>query len=240
VRRVQTTVTELALATTQTLPSVQALLRAADSGKRAALIPPGAGQRMVLFGGSTGAPGAMIEVLRELPKPFAAPIVIAQHIAAGFVGGMADWLTRDTGHKVGVAKAGEIPQPGRIYLLPVPKGLKFTDDFCFAAPRMAEVPVGRASISPSIDLLFSSAAQVDARSVIAVLFSGMGRDGVKGMRSLLVGGAIGMVQDPLTCVVPGIPGAAIEMQLDVLSQDTRNLGMTLRNLTQTAVEEAQT
>jgi two-component system chemotaxis response regulator CheB len=232
VQRVRHTVVALAQASTQELPTIQALLSAADPAKvkreRPAL--PTGRHRLVLFGGSTGAPTAMIEVLSQLPSPWSLPVVIAQHIALGFVGGLADWLSRDTGHRVEVARAGDVPRPGGVYLLPVPKGLMLGKGFVFAEPTMFSAPRGPASISPSIDLLFQSAADVAAHRVVGVLFSGMGRDGVKGMRALLDGGGTGLVQDPSCCVVPGIPGAAIGASLDVLAQDTKEIASVLATL----------
>ena len=215
VSRVKSKVSLLAQASSASWPSLRTSTGENESISAKDIFAPPGEDPIVVFGGSTGAPGTMIEVLQSLPKPFPAPIIIAQHIANGFVGGLADWVGRDSGHKVEVARGGSLPMRGRVYLVPVPRGLKFGRNFRFTEPDTDEVRTGHGSISPSIDLLLKSAASIGARRVLAVLFSGMGRDGTAGLGELIERGGVGFVQDLESCVVPGIPGAVLEAGLDV-------------------------
>ncbi len=84
----------------------------------AVILPAKGNARLVAIGASTGGPPALHKVLAGLVKPFPVPILIVQHITAGFVQGLADWLGSSSGLPVRIARHGEIAQPGTAYIAP--------------------------------------------------------------------------------------------------------------------------
>ncbi len=161
------------------------------------------GRGIVAIGCSTGGPPALGKLLGALPRAFDWPIVIVQHIDRGFAEGLAQWLAYISGRTVDVAREGEHAEAGHVYLACsddhlVLRGGRF---FHTAEPR------GLAH-RPSVDVLFESLAQ--APLGIAVLLTGMGRDGADGLRALRAAGWHTIAQDEATSVVWGMPGAAVK------------------------------
>lgn len=176
---------------------------------RQALVDPGfavtAPVEIVVVGASTGGPRVLLELLKGLPHPFGLPIAISQHIAPGFEEGMCRWF-RITGHDVRLACAGDMPEPGRIYISPAHGHLIVAADRRFA---IAKLPAGFPA--PNIDLLFQTTAAAYGPAALGVLLTGMGRDGARGMAELRNAGGITIAQDAASCVVHGMPGAAAEL-----------------------------
>jgi two-component system chemotaxis response regulator CheB len=152
---------------------------------------------LVVIGASTGGPPVLETILRGLPHPASVPIVIAQHILVGFETGLATWLTRTTGHEVVLARGGESPTAGVVYLAPADQDLR-CDATLGLRPRSSH-------ISPSVDVLFRSAAESRQARVVAILLSGMGRDGADGMLAAFKLGAMTITQDSGSCVVDSMP-----------------------------------
>lgn len=171
--------------------------------------------KVVVIGASTGGPPVLYELLKRLPRPPSLPVVISQHISAGSELGMCRWF-RGSGHDVRVAVDGEELQAGRIYVSPADGHAVLT-----SATRLGIAPLGDATIAPSVDQLFASAATHLGPNVIAVLLTGMGSDGAKGMAALHAAGALTVAQSAETCVVNGMPGSAVALGAvrQVLSPD---------------------
>ncbi|MGE0708229.1 MAG: chemotaxis-specific protein-glutamate methyltransferase CheB [Planctomycetota bacterium] len=160
----------------------------------------------VAIGASTGGPAATLELLRGLPADLAAPVLVAQHMTPGFMGELARWLDRESALGVGIATGGERPQPGRVYLAPDDQSLSLSAEGALVCDgRPAE-----ARLRPSVDLLFRSVAERCGSRALGVLLSGMGQDGVEGLRELYRRGGLAFAQDPTTCVVASMPQSAIE------------------------------
>jgi two-component system chemotaxis response regulator CheB len=184
--------------------------RKGSTGALVALPPhpaPGSGPRpeLVVIASSTGGPQALLKILRGLPADFPLPILIVQHIAAGFTQGLADWLTREGGHPVRLAQAGERPQPGVALLAP--------DGFHMLLDREGRIALDDEApreIRPSADRTMRSLVGWGGR-VIAVILTGMGRDGADGMRAMRQVGAYTIAQDEATSVIFGMPRAAISL-----------------------------
>jgi two-component system, chemotaxis family, protein-glutamate methylesterase/glutaminase len=161
--------------------------------------------RVVGIGASTGGPAALQRVLSDIPEVLPVPIVIVQHIARGFVDGLAGWLDAVTSHKVRVAVHGELLQPGTVYLAP--------DDHQLAVTRRGTVDLSRRAavggFIPSVSVLFSSLGESYGASALGVIMTGMGQDGTDGLRQLRAAGALVLAQDEETSVVFGMPAAAI-------------------------------
>lgn len=161
---------------------------------------------MLLIGASTGGPQLLVRLLSSLPARFAFPVVVVQHIAAGFGEGFASWLAEASGHPCDLLSQRRSLSGGRIYLAPD------SQDLCLLAPFLVDVrdPQPGASIAPSIDVCFESAAAMGAMPALALLLTGMGRDGARGMARLHRAGAVSIAQSPSTCTVDSMPKAAIQ------------------------------
>lgn len=165
--------------------------------------PPAVGSGIVAIGCSTGGPPALGTLLSALPRSFDWPVVVVQHIDRGFAHGLAQWLAYVTGRAVDVAHEGKRPQAGHVHLACSDDHLVLRGgQFCHTAD-----PRGLAH-RPSVDVFFESL--VHAPSGIAVLLTGMGRDGADGMRALRAAGWHTIAQDESTSVVWGMPGAAVK------------------------------
>jgi two-component system chemotaxis response regulator CheB len=131
---------------------------------------------------------------------------VVQHIYSGFSQALATWLQDSTGHQVVVCDTDQSLAAGTVYLAPD------TEHLAFKKPSLIGPRGGppRGQQKPSIDELFLSAAEHLGAAAIAVLLTGMGRDGADGMASLKAAGALTIVQKPETCAVDSMPRAAIE------------------------------
>lgn len=161
--------------------------------------------RIVAIAASTGGPAALGRVLGGLPASFALPIVVVQHIADGFVRGLATWLETTTSLHVVVARDGERLAPRSVYLAPDGHHLRVAPGATIAVARGPAI----GGLRPSADALFESVAQVYRRAVVAVILTGMGRDGVDGLTAIRAAGGVVIAQDEATSVVYGMPGSAV-------------------------------
>ena len=162
----------------------------------------------VLLGASTGGPNALCVVLGALPRPMPFAVVAVQHLDAAFVSGLAEWLARETGHRVALAKHGGRPEAGSVWLAAGPEHLELTPEATFRTRR----PVPSDLHHPSVDALFESAAASGLRPSAAALLTGMGSDGARGLLALRRAGWTTIAQDQATSVVWGMPGAAARME----------------------------
>lgn len=160
---------------------------------------------LLLLGASTGGPPVVRDLLRALPPDFPLPIALAQHIFPGFAAGFCSWLATETGHPVRLLEQEQKGEAGVVYVAPPERHLVITTS---ALRPFAGDPVRFQR--PAIDLLFESAARSRGPSSIAVLMTGMGRDGALGLRSLRDVGACTIAQEPGSCVVGSMPQAAID------------------------------
>lgn len=151
---------------------------------------------------STGGPPALAQLLKDVPGDLPFPILVAQHIAPGFTEGLARWLGTQTALKVKVAIGGELASPGTVWL---PRD---HNDLLWSAGRLRVSP-NPGGVCPSGDrLLESLGAQLGPRAAGAVL-TGMGSDGAAGLAELRRAGGLTYAQDSASCVVDGMPAAAV-------------------------------
>lgn len=150
---------------------------------------------------STGGPAAIYHLLQSLPTSLNIPVLIVQHIALGFIDGLASWLAGATRLPVQVPEDGDPLRGGHIYLAPDGCHLTVGDGIVrlSAAP-----PVG--GFRPAADALFGSLADVCGGRGAGVVLSGMGHDGVDGARRLRDAGGLVLVQDG-SSLIRGMPAA---------------------------------
>lgn len=173
--------------------------------------------RLVAIGTSTGGPAALHRILIDLPPDFPVPIVLVQHMAHGFIEGLAKWLSANVALRVSVAVQGETLVPGTVYVGP--------DDRHFGVGADGRVALSDASpiggFRPSVDFLFDSCARAYGSALTACILTGMGQDGLNGLRTVKARGGRIIAQDELSSVVFGMNGKAIESGLadEILSLD---------------------
>ncbi|MEO5904482.1 MAG: chemotaxis-specific protein-glutamate methyltransferase CheB [Gemmatimonadaceae bacterium] len=164
---------------------------------------------LVAVGSSTGGPAALHDMVLELPRDFRAPILVVQHIARGFVNGLAKWLGDGAGMRVKVATDGEIARPGTMYIADDDKHLGVHKDaaggYRIALSRSA--PAG--TFRPSATRLFESAAEAAGENLVAVILTGMGDDGVEGLSSVKNQRGMVIAQDEESSVIYGMPREAV-------------------------------
>jgi two-component system, chemotaxis family, protein-glutamate methylesterase/glutaminase len=166
-------------------------------------------KRIIAIGGSTGGPGAIVEILRGLPADFPLPILLVIHIGCAFSSAFGEWLDSQSELRVRYANDGEmlpaLHQPG---VLMAPPGLHLLVQH--GRLRLSSDPE-RNSCRPSIDVLFESLAKECGSSTAACLLTGMGKDGAVGLLALRRVGATTFAQDEASSVIFGMPKAAIEL-----------------------------
>jgi two-component system response regulator WspF len=165
------------------------------------------GTPLIAIGSSAGGPGALAAILKSLPTPFSAAIVIVQHIDARFAEHMARWLNDQSSFAVRLAKNGDYPVPGSALLAGTEDHLTLTRA---GVLRYTKEP-SNVPYRPSVDVFFKSVLANWHSDVIGVLLTGMGRDGAHGLRGLRESGATTIAQDQMTSIVYGMPKAAVEL-----------------------------
>jgi two-component system, chemotaxis family, response regulator WspF len=162
---------------------------------------------LVAIGSSTGGPKALATILSALPKTLDAAIVICQHVDLQFAQGLAQWLHSQTPFTVALAGEGMRPQSGVALVAGTNDHLVLGKDLAFhytAEPR--DYPY-----RPSVNAFFESLQKYWPRKDLAILLTGMGRDGGEGLVSLRKAGWHTIVQDEKTSIVYGMPAAAVEL-----------------------------
>ncbi len=179
------------------------------------------GPLIVAIGASTGGPPALATILSELPADLTAAVLVVQHMADGFVEGLARWLDGVCPMPVVVAIDGERVQSGQVYLAPANQNMLLRVGYRLA---LQDPPSGQFHV-PGVDITFRSVAEVAGRHSIGTLLTGMGRDGAAGLKVMRDIGAFTIGQDESTSVVWGMPAAAqevdavdLELPLPAISQ----------------------
>ncbi|MGB5073813.1 MAG: CheB methylesterase domain-containing protein [Bacteroidota bacterium] len=162
---------------------------------------------IVVIGASAGGTKALQEVFSKLPADFPLPILVVQHIAKGYLHGLARWLEEQTALKVRVAEAGASLQGGTVYLAPDDVHLTVDRKHCILL--VDDEPIN--GFKPAIARLFRSVNEIYGKHAAAILLSGMGNDGAHEMLNLYVTGAFTIAQDKETSLIHGIPGEAIKL-----------------------------
>lgn len=165
--------------------------------------------RLVAIGASTGGPAALRTILAELPREFPVPILIVQHIARGFSAGLADWLSHDTPLRVKLAELGEPANPGTVYIAPDDRHIGCRLDEQGEMRLVLDGSPAVGAFRPSASYLFHSTGESLGAGVLAVILTGMGDDGVSGLRVLKQQGGRVLAQDEATSVIYGMPREAV-------------------------------
>jgi two-component system, chemotaxis family, protein-glutamate methylesterase/glutaminase len=170
---------------------------------------PAAPTSIIAIGVSTGGPNALQYLFSQLPVEFSGSILVVQHMPDGFTELFAKRLDEVSPIRVKEAQSGDLLVAGRALICPGNRHMK-----------VKKLPLGNVAVlsdeepvnghRPSVDVLFRSLAQEFGPQAMAVLMTGMGEDGAAGMGAVRSAGGVTVAQSQKTCVVFGMPKAAIE------------------------------
>ena len=165
-------------------------------------------EKLIFIGSSTGGTEALKEVLTRMPADSPA-ILMTQHMPESFTKSFAQRLNGLSAMTVKEAEHNERIVPGHAYLAPGHSHLAIKKSGAYYYTELSQsAPVNRHR--PSVDVLFYSAAQVAGPNAVGVMLTGMGKDGAQGMLAMREAGAYNIAQDEASCVVYGMPKAAVE------------------------------
>lgn len=164
---------------------------------------------LIAIGSSTGGTQALQEIFTSLPDEIP-PIVVVQHIPAVFSKALAERLNSLTSFTVKEADADEFVKKNTIYIAPGGKQMKIVKRGEYMKIVITDdEPVNR--FKPSVDYMFNSLSTIEEENLIAIILTGMGKDGAKGLLSLQENGALTIAQDERTSIVFGMPKEAISL-----------------------------
>ncbi len=163
---------------------------------------------LAAIGASTGGPQALATLLACLPSDFKGCVTIVQHVDVDFAAGLAQWLSRQVSLPVTTITSGERPRPGTVKIAASDDHLILRPDGTFAYVNEPRDLVYR----PSVDVFFHSLATLNGTKGIAALLTGMGRDGADGLLALRKAKWQTVAQDERSCVVYGMPKAAVAIE----------------------------
>ena len=161
--------------------------------------------QIVALAASTGGPVALQTILRGLDANFPLPLVVVQHIAPGFAVSLVEWLDSTVPLQVRLATPGAMLEPGHVYIAPDNQHLLVQPGGII---NLRAAAAGD-RFCPSADVLFNSVASVYRQRALGVVLTGMGNDGMLGLQALAAAGGTTLAQDEESCVVYGMPGAAV-------------------------------
>ncbi|HOW66656.1 MAG TPA: chemotaxis response regulator protein-glutamate methylesterase [Candidatus Paceibacterota bacterium] len=162
---------------------------------------------LIALGASAGGPGALAQIVRDLPENLPAGLVIVQHVDPQFAPGLATWLQDQCRWKVRLAEEGDQVQPGIVLLAGQDRHLVLTP-----GQRLTfNLEPLQCPYRPCIDVFFESVTRHWKGKAIGILLTGMGRDGARGLKMLRDAGHRTLVQNRETSAVFGMPKAAIEI-----------------------------
>ncbi|MBN1699245.1 MAG: chemotaxis response regulator protein-glutamate methylesterase [Spirochaetales bacterium] len=164
---------------------------------------------VIAIGISTGGPNALRKILPDIDKDIPVPLLVVQHMPKGFTFEFAKSLDKICPLEVKEAADGDIIKKGRILIAPGDRHLEVEKRQFATIVRLSEdEPVN--GHRPSVDVLFSSVLDVYHHNCMAIIMTGMGKDGVAKIGDIFRQGGITVSQDEASCIVPGMPRAAIE------------------------------
>ena len=162
---------------------------------------------ILAVGSSTGGPAALSVFLKGLPANLPVPVVIVQHITSGFARGLVDWLQTECSLPLHIGTQDQRIYPGEVYFAP--------DDHHMVVYRRGILGLTSTPqvsyVRPSATVLFESVAANYANQALGVILTGMGNDGASGLKTIRDAGGTTFSQDQATCVVYGMPKAAVEL-----------------------------
>ncbi|MDR1617159.1 MAG: chemotaxis response regulator protein-glutamate methylesterase [Syntrophomonadaceae bacterium] len=195
---------------------------------------PGALKKLIIIGVSTGGPKALYEILPEFPEKLGAGILIVQHMPAGFTKSLANNLNKFAAIEVKEAEDGEEIRNGCAYIAPgdfhMHVSYRQKGNERILCVKLNDGP-RRDNLRPSVNEMFESVARQWKGKLVAVILTGMGNDGTESLPVLKAGGATIIAEDQSTCIIYGMPKAAVESgYVDAVAPLNKIVKEVLKNL----------
>lgn len=168
---------------------------------------------IVAIGTSTGGPSALQNVLPQLPADFPVPVLVAQHMPPGFTGPLAQRLNGLSPLNVREGVNGEVLKAGTVYFAPAGKQLQVQRRGGLLYLHIGEDSPISTLYHPSVDVMFLSLAKEVGKGALGVVMTGMGNDGLKGMREIKSLEGFAIAESEETCVVYGMPRSIVDAGL---------------------------
>jgi two-component system chemotaxis response regulator CheB len=165
--------------------------------------------QLIAIAASTGGPAAIQTILADLPRSFPVPILIVQHIARGFSSGLAHWLGGSTPLRVKLGELNESALPGTVYIAPDDLHMGCRIDASGSIRIALDATPAFGTFRPSASHLFRSVAESLGANALSVILTGMGDDGIEGLRAAKAAGGRVIAQDEASSVIFGMPREAI-------------------------------
>jgi len=163
--------------------------------------------KVIAIGVSTGGPQALQALLSHVPADFPGAILAVQHMSKGFIEGLVEWLKYTTKCEIKVASDGDRIKGSTIYMAPDDYHMEAGEDGKISLTQNADSAITHV---PSIDVMMSSVAGIYGPDAVGVIMTGMGRDGVEGMKAIKKAGGQTIAQDEKTSIIFGMNRVAIE------------------------------
>ena len=170
----------------------------------------GTRKKMVVIGASTGGPRAVATVLSGLPRDISPAIIVVQHMTPEFVPSFVERLRWGCSLDISTARKGEVIDPGHVLVAPGGCHVGVAQDGTTRRIRLSK-KTSPYAVFPSIDYAMESTARAYGMGVLGVLLTGIGSDGARGMKAIKEAGGGTIAEDESSCVVFGMPKAAIEL-----------------------------
>jgi two-component system chemotaxis response regulator CheB len=165
---------------------------------------------VVVIGTSTGGPPALQQIIPRLPQAFASTILVVQHMPTGFTRSLAERLDVRSPLPVREAEEGEPLVPGLVLIAPAGRHMKVRRRGALP-PRVVLDDEPRGTLHrPSVDVLMATVARAYGPRAMGIVLTGMGSDGVEGLRSIREAGGRTLAESEESCVIYGMPKAAVE------------------------------
>lgn len=189
--------------------------------------------RIVAIGASTGGPPVLQKVLSGIKDGYPVSVLVVQHIARGFIEGLAEWLRRSISMPIHIATDGEPVLPGHIYFAP--------DNFHMGIGKGRIISLSKAppenGIRPAVSYLFRSAINTVGKDMVGVLLTGMGKDGAEELLLMKEMGGLTVAQDRDSSVVYGMPGEAAKIGAATYIMSPDEIAGLLEKITTKEVKE---
>jgi two-component system chemotaxis response regulator CheB len=164
---------------------------------------------VVVIGTSTGGPPALQTIIPRLPEDLQSTVLIVQHMPVGFTRSLAERLDARSALRVREAEDDEAIRPGVVLVAPAGRHMKLRRRAGGVRVWLDEEP--RAALHrPSVDVLMGSVARIYGERALGIVLTGMGSDGVLGLREIREAGGRTLAESEETCVIYGMPKAAVE------------------------------
>jgi two-component system chemotaxis response regulator CheB len=180
--------------------------------------------QVVVIGASTGGPPILEKILSGIPNKIDAAIFVVQHMPTNFTGDFAKFINKNVNIKVTVAKEGEVIKPGLCYIAPggyhTVIEIQEENEVSEKLFHLNKEPYVN-GYRPSIDVLMKSCARKFGKKTVGIILTGMGKDGIEGMRAINAAGGYTIAQSLDTAVIDSMPKAVVDAGIahDILSPD---------------------